>query len=129
MLHAAKHVNGKILWANLHLLFWLSLVPFVTGWMGENHFGKVPVAFYGFVQLMAAIAYYILGQTLIRHHDATSTLATSIGRDIKGKISIIIYLIATLLSFVNQWLAFGLYVAVAVLWFIPDRRIEMTLEK
>jgi uncharacterized membrane protein len=129
MFHAARQVNGKILWANLHLLFWLSLVPFVTGWMGENHFTSLPVALYGFVQLMAGLAYYILSHTLIKHHGAESTLATSIGSDRKGKSSVVIYAIATPLAFVNPWLAFGLYVTVAIMWFVPDRRIEKTFRE
>ena len=124
MLHAARHVNGSTLWANLHLLFWLSLIPFVTAWMGENHFSAWPVALYGVVLLMAAIAYYVLSRTLIRHHGQDSTLATALGRDVKGKASIVVYAVAVPLSFVNRWLALSLYVLVAVLWFIPDRRIE-----
>jgi uncharacterized membrane protein len=127
MLHAVRNVNGPILLANLHLLFWLSLIPFVTGWMGENHFAALPVAFYGIVLLMAAIAYTILTVALINHHGKGSTLATAVGNDAKGKISLAIYAIAVPLSFVNQWIAFGLYVLVAIIWFIPDRRIEKVL--
>jgi uncharacterized membrane protein len=124
MLHTARNVNGRILWANLHLLFWLSLVPFVTGWMGENHFAAVPVALYGVVLLMAGTAYIILARTLISYHGQESPLAIAMGRDFKGKSSLIIYAIAIPLSFVNSWIAFGLYVFVAAIWFIPDRRIE-----
>ncbi len=128
LLHAVKLVNGPILWANLHLLFWLSLVPFVTAWMGENHFSGLPVALYGVVLIMAAIAYYILSRALIAHHGSDSLLANAVGSDFKGKISVVIYALAIPLSFVNQWLAFGLYVAVAAIWFIPDRRIEKTIK-
>jgi uncharacterized membrane protein len=127
MLHAVSKVNGAILWANLHLLFWLSLVPFVTGWMGENHFSPVPVALYGVVLFMAAIAYYILSRTLIKHHGKDSTLARAVGSDFKGRISVVIYAIAIALAYWNEWAAFGLYVLVAVIWVIPDRRIERTL--
>ena len=127
MLHAVSQVNGPILWANLHLLFWLSLVPFVTGWMGENHFAPMPVALYGVVLIMAAIAYYILSRMLIQHHGRDSVLAKAVGKDFKGKISVLIYALAIPLSFLNQWIAFGLYIFVALIWFIPDRRIERTL--
>ncbi|HEY0072543.1 MAG TPA: TMEM175 family protein [Abditibacteriaceae bacterium] len=124
LLHTADYVNGPILWANLHLLFWLSLIPFVTAWMGENHFAAMPVALYGVALLMSAIAYYILVHQLIRQHGSDSLLAKAIGTDFKGKISIALYLAAIGLSFVNSWLGFSLYVAVAIMWFIPDRRIE-----
>jgi uncharacterized membrane protein len=127
MLHAVSQVSGPILWANLHLLFWLSLVPFVTGWMGENHFAPLPVALYGAVLFMAAIAYYVLSRALIRHHGRDSMLAKAVGKDFKGKISVVIYAAAIPLSFLNQWIAFGLYIFVALIWFIPDRRIERTL--
>ena len=127
LFQAVKQVNGKVLWANLHLLFWLSLVPFVTGWMGENHFAELPVFFYGIVLLFAGIAYFILSLTLISHHGKESTLAIAIGRDFKGKISLVIYLAAILLSFVQTWLALLLYSFVAIIWLIPDRRIERTL--
>jgi uncharacterized membrane protein len=127
MLQAVRQVNGTILWANMHLLFWLSLIPFVTAWTGENFFATVPVAFYGIVLLMSAIAYYILSRVLISHHGKESTLAIAIGRDFKGKISLVIYAVAVLLSLVNSWLAFLLYVSVAIMWLIPDRRIEKTL--
>jgi len=124
MLHAIDHVTGGILWANLHLLFWLSLVPFTTGWMSENHFAAVPTALYGFVLFMASIAYYILSQSLIRVHGAKSTLARSVGRDRKGMISTAIYVVAIPLAFVQWWIAFGLYCVVAAMWIVPDRRIE-----
>jgi len=127
LLHAVDHVDGRILWANLHLLFWLSLVPFVTAWMGENHFAQVPVAIYGVVLLAASIAYYILTRALIALHGTTSTIATAVGRDFKGQISTAIYLVAIPLAFVKWWLAFGLYLFVAIMWLIPDRRIERTL--
>lgn len=124
LLHAVKYVNGPILLANLHLLFWLSLFPFVTGWMGENHFAPLPVALYGAILTMAAIAYYILTVLLIKNHGKESLLAKAVGSDVKGISSFVIYIIAVGLSFLNQWVAFGLYVFVALIWFIPDRRIE-----
>ncbi len=127
LLQAARSVDGRILWANLHLLFWLSLIPFVTGWMGENHFAAWPVALYGIVMLSAAFAYTILTRTLISLHGRDSPLAVAVGRDFKGWISLGFYVVAIPLSFVNSWLAFGLYVFVAVIWLIPDRRIEKTL--
>ena len=129
MLHACTRVNGAILWANLHLLFWLSLIPFVTGWMGENHFAVVPVALYGFVLLMSAIAYYFLSRSLMRHDGSESLLASALGTDFKGKISVVVYVAAILLCFVNRWIALGLYYFVAFLWFIPDRRIERMRER
>jgi uncharacterized membrane protein len=129
MLHAVRQVNGPVLWANLHLLFWLSLVPFVTGWMGENHFAARPVAVYGAVLLMAGVAYYILARLLVRLHGQGSTLARAIGSDFKGRISIVAYLAAIGGSFVHPWIAMALYVAVAVLWLIPDRRIERALQE
>src|ERR1700674_3090019 len=124
MLHAVQHINGRVLWANLHLLFWLSLVPFVTGWMSENHFAAVPVALYGFILLMAGVAYYILARILVKHHGKDSTLARALGRDYKGIASVVLYAIAIALAFVNVWVACALYVAVAVMWFVPDSRIE-----
>ncbi len=127
LFQAVRHVNGPILWANLHLLFWLSLVPFVTNWMGENEFSAWPVALYGAVLLMAALAYFILARTLISLHGRDSVLATALGRDFKGKISPIFYVVAIPLAFVNSWLAGALYAAVAILWLIPDRRIEKVL--
>lgn len=127
MLHAVEHVNGGVLWANLHLLFWLSLVPFVTAWMGENHFAAVPVAIYGVVLLLASIAYFILSRALISLHGKTSTLAIAVGRDFKGLLSTAIYLAAVPLSLLKWWLGFALYVLVAVIWLVPDRRIEKRL--
>lgn len=127
LFQVVRHVNGSALWANLHLLFWLSLIPFVTGWTGENHFAPLPVALYGIVLLCAAIAYFILSRVLISHHGKDSKLATAIGRDWKGKISVMIYAVAILLSFMNSWLACLLYILVAVIWLIPDRRIERVI--
>jgi TMEM175 potassium channel family protein len=127
LLQAARHVDGAILWANLHLLFWLSLVPFVTGWMGENHFAPWPVAFYGGVLLCAGMAYVILTRALVSRHGGDSPLAHAIGRDIKGKISLVFCLVAIPLAFVNSWVACSLYVAVAIMWLVPDRRIEHEL--
>lgn len=127
LLQAVKHVNGPTLWANLHLLFWLSLIPFVTGWMGENHFAAWPVAFYGVVLLCAAVAYYILARVLISSHGRDSALAKALGKDFKGKVSVVFYAVAIPLSFLSSWLACALYVVVAIMWLIPDRRIEHTL--
>jgi uncharacterized membrane protein len=127
MIHAAKFVNGKVLWANTHLLFWLSLVPFVSGWMGENHFTTWPVALYGIVLLMNAVAYYILAQLLVQLHGKDSTLAAAIGKDSKGILSLAIYLAAIGLTFLNPWIGLILYALVAALWIIPDRRIEKKL--
>ncbi len=129
LFQVVHHVNGSILWANLHLLFWLSLVPFVTAWTGENHFSALPVACYGLVLLCAAIAYLILTITLIAYHGKDSTLAIAIGRDFKGKLSIAIYATAILLAFINSFAAFALYVVVAIMWLIPDRRIERAIGK
>jgi uncharacterized membrane protein len=127
MMHAAQHVNGRVLWANVHLLFWLSVVPFVTGWMGENHFSTWPVALYGMVLIMTGIAYTILAMELNRLHGPASDIAKAIGRDKKGKLSLVIYVIGIALTFFNSWLGFSLYVIVAAAWFIPDRRIENVL--
>ena len=127
LFQAVRHVNGGVLWANLHLLFWLSLVPFVTGWVGENHFGTWPVALYGVVLLLAGVAYFILTRTLIGLHGEDSTLATALGSDFKGRISVLIYAAAIPLAFVRPWIAFAIYVFVAVLWLVPDRRIERNL--
>ncbi len=129
LLQAVKQVNGPILWANSHLLFWLSLIPFVTAWMGENRFASVPVALYGVVLLAAACAYFILVRTLISHHGQDSTLAHAIGSDFKGKISIAFYITGIFLSFVNPLFATAVYVWVAIMWIIPDRRIEKVLEQ
>jgi len=127
LLHAVTKVNGPILWANTHLLFWLSLVPFATAWMGENHFAARPVALYGGVLLMAALAYYLLSQCLIHYHREGSVLGTAVGSDLKGKVSLGIYAVAILLSFANRWVGFGLYWVVALIWLIPDRRIERVI--
>jgi uncharacterized membrane protein len=128
LLHAVSHVNGTVLWANIHLLFWLSLIPFVTGWMGENHFGMWPVALYGMVLIMAGVAYTLLTFSLINLQGKNSSLALAVGKDWKGKASVLIYGVGILLSFINRWLGFALYVVVAVLWFIPDKRIENKLK-
>ncbi len=127
MLHVTQRVSGSILWANLHLLFWLSLVPFVTGWMGENHFAPAPTALYGLVLLMAAIAYWILQRTIINSQGRASLLKAAVGRDLKGKLSPIFYLIAIPLAFVSRWISEALYVLVALIWLIPDSRIERVL--
>ena len=127
LLQAVEKVNGPCLWANLHLLFWLSLTPFATSWMGENEFASLPVAFYGFILMMAGVAYYILSQTLISLHGENSALAKAVGPDFKGKVSVIIYAGAILLSFKYPWVSGTLYAIVACLWLIPDRRIEQTL--
>jgi uncharacterized membrane protein len=127
LMHAARHVNGRILWANLHLLFWLSLIPFVTGWMGENHFTALPVALYGALLLFAGCAYYLLTRALIAHHGQDSPIAKAVGRDFKGKVSLVICAVAIALAFANAWISCALYVLVAVIWFIPDRRMEKAL--
>ncbi len=127
LLHATQRVNGAALWANLHLLFWLSLVPFTTAWMGENHFNSWPVAVYGCVLLLAGVAYFILTRALIRLHGQDSTLATSIGRDRKGKMSIAIYVAAIPLAFARPWIAGTCYVIVAIMWLVPDPRIERNI--
>ena len=124
LLHAVNHVNGAVLWANLHLLFWLSLIPFVTGWMGENHFATLPVAAYGVILFMCAIAYSILVRCLISHHAENKALAEAIGSDKKGWLSLALYLVGVGLSFVNAWLGCAVYIGVAMIWLIPDRRIE-----
>ena len=129
LLHAAERINGKILWANLHLLFWLSLIPFVTGWMGENHFAPLPTAGYGVVLLLAAIAYTILQTAIVGLHGPNSRLARAVGKDVKGKLSIALYAIAIPAAFVNQWIADALYVSVALIWLVPDRRIELKLSQ
>ncbi len=129
MLHATRQISGNVLWANLHLLFWLSLVPFVTGWMGENEFAPVPTATYGAVLLMAALAYWILLQTILRAEGPDSLLRTAVGSDWKGKLSPILYVVAIPLAFVHEAIAGALYVAVALIWLIPDRRIERLLSR
>lgn len=127
LFHAVKRVNGPILWANLHLLFWLSLVPFASGWMGENHFDQLPVLVYGVVLLMAGVAYFVLCRVLIAHHGADSVLAVALGRDRKGMLSVALYSLAIVLSFVDARLSLALYVLVALIWIKPDRRIERAL--
>jgi len=127
LFQAVERVDGRVLWANLHLLFWLSLVSFVTAWMGENDFATGPVSAYGIVLFMAAVAYFLLTRTLLAIHSRSSTLAKALGRDFKGIISIVIYLAAILLAFISSWIAMILYVLVAILWLIPDRRIEAVL--
>jgi uncharacterized membrane protein len=127
LLHAATRVNGGILWANMHLLFWLSLVPFTTAWMGENHFGQVPTTVYGFSLLMPGIAYYVLQTAIIQQQGPHGPLANALGRDIKGKASILAYLIAITASYFAVWIAHAIFVGVAMLWLIPDRRIERAI--
>ncbi len=124
MLHSVKQVRGPVLWANLHLLFWLSLTPFTTAWMGENHFATIPVAVYGVGLLMNAIAYAILVRTLIAAHGRDSEFAARIGGDFKGYVSLAMYVLAVVLAFVNSWIALAIFFAVAMIWFIPDRRFE-----
>ena len=128
MLHATKHVSGGVLWANLHLLFWLSLLPFATAWMGENHFAAVPTAFYGVILLGAALAFWILSRTIIAVDGEHSLLATALGKDWKGRISPLFYIVAIPLAFVNQYWSDALFVTVALMWVIPDRRIERRLQ-
>jgi uncharacterized membrane protein len=127
MLHTCSRVTGGMLWANVHLLFWLSLTPFVTGWMGENHFGRMPTAIYGVVLLMAAIAYYILQLTIISAQGEHSILKRALGTDLKGKISPVLYLTAIVSAFLSPWIAQAIYVLVAIIWLVPDRRIENAL--
>jgi uncharacterized membrane protein len=129
MLHACTTVTGTILWANLHLLFWLSLFPFATGWMGENHFAAVPTALYGVVLLMAAIAYYVLQQAIIRAQGPESILKLAVGRDWKGKLSPVLYVVAIMATLVSPWIAQAIFVTVALMWLIPDRRIENVLPR
>ena len=127
LFHAVHHVNGRILWANLHVLFWLSLVPFTTGWMGENHFRPIPVAIYGAVLLCTGLSFVLLTRLLILHHGKDSALARSIRGDSKGKISVALYAVAIPLAFVNVWIANAIYVFVAMMWIVPDPRIEKNL--
>ncbi|MFI5293836.1 MAG: TMEM175 family protein [Thermodesulfovibrionales bacterium] len=129
MLHTTQHVTGAVLWANLHLLFWLSLFPFVTGWMGENHFAPATMALYGFVLLMAAIAYFALQHAIISSQGVDSLLAKAVGRDIKGKLSPVLYGTAILAAIYEPWIAGSIYVFVALMWLVPDRRIERILGK
>jgi len=127
MLHASDRINGKVMWANLHLLFWLSLIPFVTGWMGENHFAALPTAFYGVVLLCAAVSYTILQMLLVAEQGPNSRLARAMGNDLKGKLSMALYVAGIGLAFVNQWISDAMYVAVVMMWLVPDRRIERTM--
>jgi len=129
MLQTTEHINGAILWANLYLLFWLSLFPFFTGWMGENHFATLPTATYGGVLLMAAIAFFILQRSIIAEQGPGSKLAAAIGRDMKGKVSPLIYAGAIPLAFANRWIAIALYVVVSLMWLIPDRRLESRIQQ
>ncbi len=129
LLHTVSHVSGKVLWANLHLLFWLSLVPATTAWMGENHFAPTPIAIYGGVLLMCGVAYYTLQQLIIASQGPHSVLGAALGRDWKGKASLVIYLVAVPLAVVAHWASLALYVLVAIVWFIPDRRIERTVSE
>jgi len=127
MLQACQQVSGSMLWANLHLLFWLSLIPFVTGWMGENYFAAAPTALYGVVLLMVAIAYLVLQRTIMGAQGSDSLLHTAVGRDLKGKMSPVLYVMAIPSAFLSQWIAGGIYVLVALIWLVPDRRIEHVL--
>jgi uncharacterized membrane protein len=127
LLHSVHHVTGGTLWANMHLLFWLSLVPFVTGWMDENHFAPITVAGYGLVLLCAGIAYFILTRVLLATHGEDSLLAKALGSDFKGKISLVLYLAAVGLAFVQTWISLAIYVLVALMWLVPDRRFERPL--
>jgi uncharacterized membrane protein len=129
MFHATRRINGTILWTNLHLLFWLSLIPFATGWMSENHFAPVPTARYGVPLLMAAIAYWLLQKSIIAAHGNESLLALAVGKDVKGKLSLVLYAIAIPSAFVHQWIAEAIYVGVALMWLILDKRIEKVLSK
>lgn len=129
MMHTVKKISGKMLWANLHLLFWLSLIPFVTGWMGENHFAKEPMALYGLILLMAAISYFILQKIIIRSQGHDSILKHAVGKDIKGKMSPVLYIIGIGLAWVSPWASGLMYVLVALMWLIPDKRIEKILQR
>jgi len=129
MMHAVHSVNGKILWANTHLLFWLSLVPFTTAWMGENKFAQWPVIVYGIVLLMNAIAYTILAKILVKHHGLESTLAKAMGKDGKGKLSLVLYASGIALAFYNAWISLAIYALVAAIWLVPDTRIERKLDE
>ncbi|MCW3085430.1 MAG: hypothetical protein JWP12_2796 [Bacteroidetes bacterium] len=129
LLHATEKVTGSILWANMHLLFWLSLMPFVTAWMGENHFAALPVAVYGADLVLCAIAYYILQTLILKEHSKNSPFVKALGKDLKGKISPILYLIGIPFAFVNTWISGILYITVAFIWLIPDKRIERALSE
>jgi uncharacterized membrane protein len=129
LLHATERINGKILWANLHLLFWLSLIPFVTGWMGDNHFAPLPVAVYGIVLFVAGTAYLILQRAIVAHHGPNSRIAVAVGNDVKGPISALLYSLAIPLAFVRVWIAEAIYVLVAAMWLVPDPRIESKMDR
>ncbi len=129
MFQAVRHVNGAVLWANLHLMFWLSLIPFATRWMGENSTAPIPVALYGGLLCLCGLAYYIMAQLLVRIHGAESPIARAIGNDFKGKLSLVIYLASIPLAFVATWISCACFVAVAIIWLVPDRRIERTLHE
>jgi uncharacterized membrane protein len=128
LLQAVQYVNGRVLWANLHLLFWMSLIPFVTGWTGENNFAALPVACYGVVLLFSGIAYFILTKILVAHHGQGSALAIAMGKDLKGITSLLIYAVGIGVAFIQPWAAFTLYILVAIIWLIPDRRIERIID-
>ena len=127
LLHATSRINGKILWANLFLLFWLSLVPFVTGWMGENHFAPLPTAVYGVILLLSGVGYFVLEKAIIAEEGDDSKLATAVGADTKAKLSTVLYVVAVPCAFVHQWISDAIYVGVALMWFVPDRRIEAVM--
>lgn len=127
LMQTAKHVNGKILWANVHLLFWLSLIPFASGWMGENHFAKWPVILYGVILFMAGVAYYFLAHSLVRVHGKESTIGKALGSDRKGVLSVVIYALGIAAAFYNAYLGFAAYIIVTAIWFIPDKRMERHL--
>jgi uncharacterized membrane protein len=129
LLHTVSHVNGTILWANMHLMFWLSLIPFATGWLGENHFERLPTAVYGVSLLMASLAYYLLERTIISHQGKDGALARAVGTDIKGKISPVLYIAAIVLAFTLTWASHAIYVLVAMMWLVPDRRIEKAISR
>ena len=129
LLHAAERITGGVLWANLHLLFWLSIVPFVTSWMGESHFSSAPTALYGFVLLMAAISYWILQNQLIRVNGKDSILSKALGKDLKGKVSPVLYVTAIPCAFISEWISGLLYLLVALIWLVPDKRLEKAINK
>ncbi len=125
----AEKVNGKVLWANLNLLFWLSLIPFATSWVGENHLESGPIAFYGFILLMSAVAYFILQTVIIHYHDDNFPLRKIIGKNLKGKISTVLYLVGLILSFINSWMAVLCYIIVAIIWIVPEKKIEQNIKE
>jgi uncharacterized membrane protein len=128
MMQTVKKVSGSILWANLHLLFWLSLIPFVTGWIGKSHFNHKPMALYGFILMMSAIAYNILQYRIIKLHSNDSVLAKAIGKDLKGKLSVVFYITGIFVGWISSWFSGGLYILVALMWLIPDKRIEKIID-